>query len=116
MNVVPREGIQRSQRTDYLLVSFTPGAAPGHFRKIQRESDRPCESAFEPRSVRGIPIGREKAGDENERKRRRWRRRGRKAAKKVEANKNLTSGPLCEGSHSKRSRRGTAVSLAGRPR
>lgn len=29
----------------------------------------------------------------------------------MEANKNLTSGPLCEENHSKRSRRGTAVSL-----
>lgn len=37
--------------------------------------------------------------------------RGRRGAEKVEANKNLTSGPLCEGNHSKRSRRGTAVSL-----
>lgn len=44
-------------------------------------------------------------------KRKRRRRRGRRGAKKVEANKNLTSGPLCERNHSKRSRRGTAVSL-----
>lgn len=36
---------------------------------------------------------------------------GKKGTKKVEANKNLTSGPLCEGNHSKRSWRGTAVSL-----
>lgn len=29
---------------------------------------------------------------------------GGRETKKVEANKNLTSGPLCEGNHSKRSR------------
>lgn len=39
------------------------------------------------------------------------RRRRRKGAKKVEANKNSTTGPLCVGSLSKRSRRRTAVSL-----
>jgi len=90
-------------------VSFTPGAASGHFWKIQRRSDRPCESAFEPRSVRGILIEREKAEDEEkaERERRRWGRKREGGS----FNKNLTSGPLCEGNHSKRSRRETAVSL-----
>lgn len=89
-----------------------PRCSLGHFWKVQRESDRPCESAFEPRSVRGILIGQEKAGDEDGRKRRRKRRRWRrKGAKKVETNKNLTSVPLCERNHLKRSRWRTAVWL-----
>jgi len=37
INVIPRENIQRPQRTVHLLVSFTPGAAPGHFWKVQRD-------------------------------------------------------------------------------
>lgn len=107
INFIRKERIQKISKNGLSpRLSFTPGAAPGHFWKVQRESDRPCESAFEPRSVRGIPIRREKAGaGKRRRRRRRTRRRsGRKRAKKVEANKNLTSGPLCEGNHSKRDR------------
>jgi len=52
----------------------------------------------------------------NERKprmkrRQRGRRRWGRNEEDGSFNKNLTSGPLCEGNHSKRSRRGTAVSL-----